>query len=132
VFLGVGNRDDWANTPLFCCSRQWQSVTPFVPPRHQRTRGRKRETPVQQLQAELQRRGFPHPVAVYDLPQRELNGRSLRWIEFRRERLFGGGSRGQGVGYGFVIEFAEPVAGPLCLGYGCHFGLGQFVATANQ
>jgi CRISPR-associated protein Csb2 len=25
------------------------------------------------------------------------------------------------------IEFAEPVAGPLCLGYGCHVGLGLFV-----
>ena len=69
---------------------------------------------------------------MYDLPQRELNGRSLRWIEFRRERLFGGGSRGQGMGYGFVIEFAEPVPGPLCLGYGCHFGLGLFMATAKQ
>lgn len=132
VLLGVGNRDDWAHTPLFCRSRQWQSVTPFVPPRHQRTRGQKRETPVQQLQTELQRRGFPTPVAVYDLPQRELNDRSLRWIEFRRERLFGGGSRGQGVGHGFVIEFADPVAGPLCLGYGCHFGLGLFVAAAIQ
>jgi CRISPR-associated protein Csb2 len=132
VLLGVGNREDWANTSLFCRSRQWQSVTPFVPPRHQRTRGRKRETPVQQLQADLQRRGFPNPTAVYDLPQGTSNGRSLRWIEFRRERLFGGGSRGQGVGYGFVIEFAEPVDGPLCLGYGCHFGLGLFAATTKQ
>jgi CRISPR-associated protein Csb2 len=132
VLLGVGNRDDWARTPLFCRSRQWQSVTPFMPPRHQRTRGRKRETPVQQLQAELQRRGFPNPTAVYDLSQRELNGRSLRWLEFRRERLFGDGSRGQGMGYGFTIEFAEPVAGPLCLGYGCHFGLGLFVAITKQ
>lgn len=130
VFLGVGNRDDWANSPLFHRSRRWHSVTPFVPPRHQKTRGRQRETPVEQLQAELQRRGLPSPVAVYDLPQCALHGRALRWLAFRRERLFGGGSRGQGVGYGFVLEFAEPVAGPLCLGYGCHFGLGLFMAIA--
>ena len=57
----------------------------------------------------------------------ELQGRSVRWIEFRRERLFGGGSRGQGLGYGFAIEFPEPVSGPICLGYACHFGLGLFL-----
>ena len=55
-----------------------------------------------------------------------MEGRFIRWIEFRRERLLGGGSRGQGFGYGFDIEFAEPVAGPLYFGYGCHFGLGMF------
>jgi len=60
-----------------------------------------------------------------------VNGRSLRWIEFRRERLLGGGSRGQGLGYGFEVEFAEPVLGPLCLGYGCHFGLGAFMVAAS-
>jgi CRISPR-associated protein Csb2 len=25
------------------------------------------------------------------------------------------------------LEFTEPVAGPFALGYGCHFGLGQFM-----
>jgi CRISPR-associated protein Csb2 len=36
------------------------------------------------------------------------------------------------VGYGFVIEFAEPIAGPLCLGYGCHFGLRLFVSATKE
>ena len=126
VLLGVGSRDDWTDTPLFGHSRRWRSATPFVPPRHHKTRGQKREMPVEQLQDELRRRGFPTPVAVHGLLRCELEGRSIRWIEFRRERLFGGGSRGQGFGYGFVIEFAEPVSGPLCFGYGCHFGLGLF------
>ena len=30
-------------------------------------------------------------------------------------------------GAAFVIEFPEPVSGPLSLGYGAHFGLGLFV-----
>jgi CRISPR-associated protein Csb2 len=127
VLLGVGRRDDWMDTPLFNRSRRWRSVTPFVPPRHQKTRGRKRETPVEQLRDELRQRGFPTPIAIHELPRCELDGRSIRWIEFRRERILGGGSRGQGLGYGFVLEFAEPVTGPLCFGYGCHFGLGLFV-----
>ena len=36
------------------------------------------------------------------------------------------GAHGPLFGYGFEIEFAEPVQGPIALGYGCHFGLGQF------
>jgi CRISPR-associated protein Csb2 len=90
-------------------------------------RGRKRETPIEQLGEELQRCGFPTPIAVHEIPQCELNGRALRWIEFRCKRLLGGGSRGQGLGYGFEIEFSEEVVGPLCLGYSCHFGLGLFI-----
>jgi CRISPR-associated protein Csb2 len=131
VLLGVGKREDWTDVPLFARSQRWQSVTPFVPPRHQKTRGRKRETPEEQLRDELRWRGLPAPFAVHQLPRYELEGRSVRWIEFRRERLFGEGSRGQSLGYGFIIEFAEPVAGPLCFGYGCHFGLGLFVPSSS-
>jgi CRISPR-associated protein Csb2 len=126
VLLGVGDRHNWQGSVLDP-SRIWRSHTPFVPPRHEKTRGRRRETPLDQLLGELQRRGFPEPVTVTAVPRCELQGRSIRWIEFRRERLFGGGRRGQGLGYGFAIEFSEPVDGPLCLGYGCHFGLGLFL-----
>lgn len=131
VLLGIGDRQDWPHTPLFGPARRWRSCTPFIPPRHQKTRGRKRETPAEQLCDELRRRGFPSPIAVHEVRRCEVSGRSLRWIEFRRERLLGGGSRGQGLGYGFEVEFAEPVVGPLCLGYGCHFGLGAFMVAAS-
>jgi CRISPR-associated protein Csb2 len=127
VLLGIGDRKDWTRTPLVGPARRWGSCTPFVPPRHQKTRGRKRETPAEQLCDELRRRGFPAPIAVHEVLRCEVNGRSMRWIEFRRERLFGGGSRGRGLGYGFEVESAEEVVGPLCLGYGCHFGLGLFI-----
>jgi CRISPR-associated protein Csb2 len=93
-------------------------------------RGRRRETPVEQLYDELRRRSFPEPISVREIPLYELDGRSIRWIEFRRERLFGAGSRGIGLGYGFEIEFPTLVSGPLCLGYGCHFGLGLFISVA--
>jgi len=116
VLLGVGDQYDWKDASIFCRSRHWRSHTPFVPPRHEKTRGQKRETPVERLRGELQRRGFPEPVVVRSIPRCELQGRSIRWIEFRRERLFGGGSRGQGIGYGFAIEFAEPVVGHSLLG----------------
>jgi len=127
VLLGLGTRDDWREVPVLGRSQYWQSTTPFVPPRHQKMRGRKRETPEEQLRDELRRRGFPDPITISPMLRYEMEGRSIRWLEFRRERLFGDGSRGQGFGYGFTVEFAEPVAGLICLGYGCHFGLGLFV-----
>lgn len=131
VLLGVGKCEDWMDVPILSRSRLWRSVTPFVPPRHQKTHGQKRERPEDQLRDELQRRGFPEPVTVYEVPRCELEGRSIRWIEFRRERLLGGGSRGQSLGYGFTIEFSEAIVGPLCFGYGCHFGLGLFVPVTS-
>jgi CRISPR-associated protein Csb2 len=127
VLLGVGKCDTWGDAPFLDRSRHWRSCTPFVLPRHQKTRGRKRETPGEQLCDELRRHGFPEPIALRELSRCELEGRSIRWLEFRRERLFGSGSRGQGLGYGFEIEFRAPVSGPICLGYGCHFGLGLFI-----
>lgn len=59
---------------------------------------------------------------------RRASHKPIRWIEFRRERASGGGSRGSDRGYGFRLTFDEPVSGPITLGYGAHFGLGQFVA----
>lgn len=130
VLLGVGKCDAWGDVPLLGRSQHWRSSTPFVLPRHQKARGRRRETPVEQLCDELRRRGFPEPIAVREIPRCELDGRSIRWIEFRRERLFGVGNRGLGLGYGFETEFRGPVSGPICLGYGCHFGLGTFMPAA--
>lgn len=48
-------------------------------------------------------------------------------IAFYHETAFDRGNRRQGLGYSFEVEFAEEVVGPLCLGYGCYFGLGLFI-----
>jgi len=126
--LGIGEPADF-DAPVVATSRDWRSATPFVPPRHRKDRGRNRGwgTPTDQLIEELARRGLPAPEVIEPLDGCPLNGRHLRWIEFRRERIFGMGSRGGTMGSGFRIRFAEPVTGPLALGYGCHFGLGLFV-----
>lgn len=60
------------------------------------------------------------------MSQSSVCGRVLLWTDFQRQRLSGQGSRGQGFLYGFELQFAEAVSGPLALGYGCHFGLGFF------
>ena len=58
-----------------------------------------------------------------------LGGHVTRWLKFRRERLTGGGSQAGSSGFGFRLTFSKEVTGPIALGYGCHFGLGSFVAV---
>jgi CRISPR-associated protein Csb2 len=48
----------------------------------------------------------------------------VRWLEFQARRFKG--ETGYGLA-GFEIEFSEDIAGPLALGFACHFGLGVFV-----
>ncbi|MBM3800685.1 MAG: hypothetical protein FJW26_00055 [Acidimicrobiia bacterium] len=63
------------------------------------------------------------------MSQSSVCGQVLLWTDFQRQRLSGQGSRGQEFAYGFELQSAEAVSGPLALGYGCHFGLGVFFAV---
>jgi len=143
VLLGVGSREDFAGTPSLDRktsslgeSDVWISRTPFVPTRHPKyTRAGKAKldasgmhigSPVHDLRRLLACSGFPPPVEIQPVQSTDLAGRQTRWIEFRRERSAGGGQRATNSGYGFMIKFPERVAGPIALGYGAHFGLGQF------
>lgn len=144
VLIGLGAAEDYGGIrvregqfrALGEC-RVWESFTPFLLGRHpKRHRGGERKLrpdgtwidgPEEQLRRECQLRGLSGLVAVE--PSGELilrSNRRLRWLEFRRQHN-GGGAPGSSFGYGFRLRFAEPVRGPLALGYGCHFGLGQFV-----
>ena len=76
----------------------------------------------------LDRRGWPEPKRVECVSETVARGHRLRWLRFRRHRRSGRGRQGVPWAFGFQLEFAEPVTGPLALGYGAHFGLGQFVA----
>ncbi len=58
-------------------------------------------------------------------------GRPVPWGAFRTVRARGGGRRSTAAGYGFRLEFAEEVRGPIAVGYGAHFGLGTFTPAAG-
>lgn len=101
---------------------QWVSATPFVAPRHLKARGR--NTLEGQVVAELASRGLPSPVLVERLdPQHNERARQLR--HHVRTRKFGPAPPVD-AGHSLRLHFAEAVVGPLCLGYGSHFGLGRF------
>jgi len=104
-------------------STVWESLTPYVPPRHHLRGGKEREgdSMVDQIRRELVRRGITHDVDV------QLVG-SPKWVSVhvpRREaskRAFIGDRRGQMIS----LEFAASVAGPIRLGHSSSFGLGLF------
>ncbi|MGD0954112.1 MAG: type I-U CRISPR-associated protein Csb2 [Methanotrichaceae archaeon] len=146
VLLGVGQPEDFAgfNTtkgdyPLFAMSKCWVSRTPFVPTRHPKaTRagvpkrdasGLQIGSPEHDLRRLLLLDGFPSPISVVPIAGTKLDEQEVAWYSFLRRRETGEGKpAANGAGYGFRIEFPEPVSGPVVVGYGAHFGMGEFVA----
>jgi len=133
----------WGTLPdLFPVATRLVSATPFVPPRHYRKgRGDFAEWLAAEVRREATNHGLPPPVRVALLRgagrrdasatgagRRDASATGIRWLEFRRNRKDDPAQ----IGYGFEIEFAEPVTGPVALGYGAHFGLGQFVADDGR
>jgi CRISPR-associated protein Csb2 len=76
---------------------------------------------------EIERRGnFPALTDVAVLDQSTL---AKRAIKFHRTRSRRGLAQPDGLGCFLTLTFAEPVVGPLALGFACHYGLGLFGAS---
>jgi CRISPR-associated protein Csb2 len=107
---------------------EWVSLTPFVPPRHVKTRGR--NTLAGQVAAELSARGLPAPLKVSTMPLDEASGR-YRLRHFIRQRRRGA-SPPVDCGFSLRIQLSTPFSGPIALGYGSHFGLGLFMVAPQE
>lgn len=110
-------------------SAVWESVTPYVPPRHHVRGGKEREgeSMGEQIGWELQRRGITEGVEV------ELVGHPS-WVSVHvprrdvKKRVFIGDRRGQMI----RLRFTAPVTGPIRLGHSSSFGLGLFQPVQAQ
>ena len=103
----------------------WTSATPFVTSRHYRKgRGDFSEWIAGEVLRECVLNGLPEPVSVVPVPGAEARGATIEWWRFVRSRK----GSAPASGYGFRIEFAEPVRGPFALGNHGHFGLGLFMS----
>ena len=70
---------------------------------------------------------LPEPTRIDFLPEGRMGAHRLRPIQFKRFRRKPGDDGGNRPSGAFRIIFPQPVAGPMCLGHSCHFGLGLFV-----
>ncbi len=135
ILTGLGNKEDFPQIPIFRKSKLWRSVTPFSLPNFPNRGGgkppRPKDLPEAQLIKELESRGLPVPFRIERIDGYETGKRpKMRWLEFHHERLRKD-MRGKGL-YGFEIEFAEEMAGPISVGFGCHFGLGLFLPVREK
>lgn len=129
VLTGLGGQELLSEVSIFAEARRWRSVTPFSLPRFPNRGGgkppRPRDLPEGQLVRELKNRGLPEPVSIKRIEGYQVEGRPLvRWLEFHATRY--NGTKGNGLA-GFEIEFAQPLRGPIAVGFACHFGLGLFL-----
>ncbi len=127
LFEGYGGIRDLDASSYLGYARQWHSVTPYLHPWF----AKKGFGVAEQIIRECCERALPEPtVEVLQLPFEGPDGRRRRAVHFHRfrstpKRLVQPDTRGQFV----QLEFPEPVAGPLALGFACHFGLGIFRPT---
>ncbi|MCC5836087.1 MAG: type I-U CRISPR-associated protein Cas5/Cas6 [Opitutales bacterium] len=152
VLLGMGVAAEFQPAPMKP-SKDWLSATPFISPRHPKTRGRNKEpeehlaNPARFLEAQLRieverwiqltgQEVDPAEVEItpfvdasgnFRAPDRDRapNGkRPIQFRRFRQKRNDDGGRRASGF---FRLRFPAPVPGPIALGHSCHFGLGLFI-----
>ncbi len=126
---GCGRRDDFAaHSRQAGVSRVWQSVTPYLRPWHLKKRPAEQEQLLAFLRKECRLRGLPEPVGVECLPAIRVRGKPRSAIHFHRFRNKRKLTQPDTRGSFLRLHFAEPVPGPLALGFGCHYGLGTFTA----
>lgn len=106
-------------------SKSWESMTPYVPPRHHLRGGkeRERESIEEQIRRELRLRGIA--------PANHVTVKMLgepQWVATHvpRRQAGGRGAVGDRLGRHVRITFAFAVAGPIRLGHSSSFGLGLF------
>jgi len=122
VLEGMGKKE--IGGELTTPNQRWRSVTPYLHPWHVK----KKFSVADQIRRECAERKDLPEIADLKLIQTVKVGNRKRYpIHFRRFRTF---KRNQQQpdrsGSFWEITFAEPIKGPLALGFACHFGLGLF------
>ena len=125
---GFGHPADFAGgARIFGTSRRWRSVTPFLASGHLKASGYPGE--VRRL---LKLRGLDMTdVRVDGLEGMDVGGAVRRAVHFHRFRSRGREVQPDAAGALLSIVSPRPIAGPLAIGYGSHFGLGLFAADAS-
>lgn len=116
-----GAVDAFAHSALVGPARSWVSVTPYLHPWF----CKKNFQVEDQILRECRQRSLPDPEIVR-LESIPIRGRQRRSVHFHRFRSRRGLTQPDTHGSFWTLVFPEPVAGPVALGFGCHYGLGLF------
>lgn len=110
---------------------RWESVTPYVPPRHHLRGGRARER--ESLESQIRRELVLRGVEGADHVQVEQIGSGM-WVPVHTPRRHAGDRAFLGDRRGYVVRlaFPEPIRGPIRLGHSSSFGLGLFKPMAKE
>lgn len=138
--MGLGRPADFRAPPFggpAGASAVWASATPYVGPAHVGRRGRERSLR-KAIRRELRRwasgrRADVEVVAVeaIDAGHPAWSGRP-RPLEFVRGRSRPGDDGYRRPTGTFRLTLSAAVAGPLCLGYASHYGLGLFLPDESR
>jgi CRISPR-associated protein Csb2 len=125
-------------TPLTGESAVWRSVTPYLHPWHlKKPEMRTPEATAAAILGQLRREwhargsGLPDIVEIRELPSIRHGGRALRPLHFHRIRRKNGLVQPGTLGRLIELRFAQPVRGPMAMGFACHFGLGLFTPAPD-
>jgi CRISPR-associated protein Csb2 len=138
TLIGIGKRGTFRSlggepVPELGSGTIWVSRTPFIPPRFFKPRGR--DSLEGQVRAELQRRGLPDvsvdPAVAVPTDENAAGRQALWFRRFARTRQGNGGTPPAGL-FHLTLTFDHLVEGPLCLGWGSHYGLGLFVPAGQE
>jgi CRISPR-associated protein Csb2 len=121
VLEGLGGPEAF-RSPLLERAAEWISVTPYLHPWHRKPRFEVAD----QIRRECRQRGLPDVASVEPVAEVYLASRARRPIHFHRFRSKPGIAQPDRHGSFWRLTFAEPIRGPLALGFACHFGLGLF------
>ncbi len=124
VLEQYGTGADIQGSPYTGTARQWICATPYLHPWFRK----KNLTVEDQIRRECRERGLPEPAELQCLPTVRVKGRDRRPVHFHRFRSKRGLTQPDTQGSFWRLVFPEPVAGPVALGFGCHYRLGGFLA----
>lgn len=125
-FEGAGDIQDFlGKSDCLASGKVWRPVTPYLHPWHLK----KNFGIAEQVRRECRLRKLPELEAIRFLPEITVGSRPRRPVHYHRFRSKRGLVQPDTHGSFLELVFPEPVAGPLALGFGSHYGLGLFIAA---
>lgn len=125
AYLGTPEPGRWS---LFARSARWRSLTPFTTSRHQKRRQSDAEFLEDAVRRQLRHVGHPQQSDAVTLTITDAAPTGFRSHRHPGARDRTGGTHRRAH---VVLEFREPVDGPVLLGSLSHFGLGTFVPEVD-